>query len=301
MDQGENLLLRAVSVVVVVLALVILIPQASAGFKTPPTFDLETSNNLAGSTDAIYTLRAENPDQAEDAFGLSITIPAGYSIGEVFMTGKSQVRVMSAYGSCPSWTGDADVTTTSTPGQFKMAHGAITIGEIVVTAPSTTGQGKMEMTFSGSYSLMNRGCHGELTTAKGFFINPSEAGTYTWAPSTAVPKSGSSVMMEPKSGYTQSITIAGIDTTTSLTTAETESSATTQVASSTSIQVTTTIPEQTSTFMTTAYTTMIETGAPTVAPPPSGGQLPMELLAGGVAVAVVIAAAAILLLRRKSR
>lgn len=57
------------------LVLVMLVPQADASFTETPLFDLKTSSNLAGATDALYTLHVENRDQSEDAASLFITIP----------------------------------------------------------------------------------------------------------------------------------------------------------------------------------------------------------------------------------
>jgi len=53
---------KSVILVVLILVFVVSAPQANASFTKPPTFDLVTSSNLAGATDAIYTLHLENPD-----------------------------------------------------------------------------------------------------------------------------------------------------------------------------------------------------------------------------------------------
>jgi hypothetical protein len=140
---------KLVHLVVVMLLSLVLIPQANAGFTKTPTFDLQTSSNLAGATDAVYVLRAENVDLSQDAAGLSFTIPAGYSVGQEFITNKAGVKAISAYGSCPQWTGQAGVTTTTTPRNFLISYGGMTLGGIIITEPTATTQGKMEMTFTG--------------------------------------------------------------------------------------------------------------------------------------------------------
>lgn len=291
---------RFVSIVVVMLVLVMLVPQADASFTETPLFDLKTSSNLAGATDALYTLHVENRDQSEDAASLFITIPAGYSVDHRFITNKAGIKAMSAYGSCPDGSGQANVATTTTLGRFLMSAMSMTVGEITVSEPTSTTQGSVEMTFVGSYTIMNHGCYGDITPVKGFFINPSTPGTYAWAPSIADPKSGLSATTVPRSGFSQTVTIVSTGPTTSLTTTETQSPATTQTVTSTSLQVTTSTLTQTTTAQTTMYTTSSETEAPTTTQAPPTGQLPMELLAA-VAVIVIIAAGAILFLRRRKR
>jgi len=291
-------LTRLVSLVVVMLVLVMLVPQADAKFTKTPIFDLKTSSSLAGATDALYTLHIENLDQSEDAAGLSITVPAGYSVDHRFITNKTGIKVMSAYGSCPGGSATASVVTTTTPSRLLMSAMGTTVGEITVSEPTSTTQGSLEMTFVGIYTVMNRGCYGDITPVKGFFINPSTPGTYAWAPSIANPKSGPSVTMVPRSGFSQTVTIVGTGATTSVTTTETQSPATTQTVTSTSVQVTTSTPAQTSAAQTTMQTTSSETEIPTTTQAPPTGQLPMELLAAA-AVIVIIAAGAILVLRRR--
>jgi hypothetical protein len=281
------------------LVLVMLVPQANAKFTKTPIFDLRTSSSLAGATDALYTLHIENRDQSEDATSLSITVPAGYSIDQKFITNKAGIKAMSAYGSCADWSGQASVVTTTTPGRLLMAAMGTTVVEITVSEPTSTTQGIIEMTFVGIYTIMNRGCHGDITPVKGFFINPSTPGTYAWAPSIANPKSGPSATMEARSGFSQTVTIVGTGATTSVTTTETQSPGTTQTATSTSVQVTTSTPAQTTAAQTTIRTTPSETETPTTTQAPPTGQLPTELLAAAVAVIVIIAAGAILVLRRK--
>ena len=284
---------KLVSLVVVMLVFVVLVPQANAGFKTPPTFDLTTSSNLAGATDAVYVLRAENPDQSDDAFGLVITIPTGYSIGPSFITNKAGMKVISAIGSCPGWSGQAAVATTTTPGQFTLSFGAMTLGKVIITAPTATAPGKMEMTFTGSYSLVNRGCYGDLTTAKGFFINPSTPGAYAWRPSMAQPTSGAAVEMLPRPGLTQTIEIVGPSVTTQAVTSTTESSTApaTTVLPRTTTQ--TTVQPATTTVVVEPETTT------TTQPAPTGGGFPTETLAIVAVVLIVIIAGAVYALRRR--
>jgi len=287
------LMTKLVSLVVVMLVFIVLVPQASAGFKTPPTFDLTTSSNLAGATDAVYVLRAENPDRSDDAFGLAIIIPTGYSIGQNFITNKAGMKVISAYGNCPDWSGQAAVATTTTPGQFTLSYGPMTFGKVIITSPSAATPGKMEMTFTGTYSLVNRGCYGELTTAKGFFINPSTPGTYTWGPSMAQPTSGAAVEMAPRPGFTQTIEIVGPSVTTQTVASTTESS---------TVPATTVMPSTTTqTTVQPATTTVVvepETST-TTQPAPTGGGFPTEMLAIVAVVLIVIIAGAVYALGRR--
>ena len=284
---------KLVSLVVVMLVFVVLVPQANAGFKTPPTFDLTTSSNLAGATDAVYVLRAENRDQSEDASLLAIIIPAGYSIGQSFITDKAGIKAMSVYGSCPEGSGRAGAVTTTTPGLFTIPWRGITEGKITIIAPSATAEGKMEVTFSGGYSVVNRGCYGEFTTAEGFFINPSTPGACTWGPSTAQPTSGPKIEMVPRPSFTQTVEIVGPSVTTQTVTSTTESSTVpaTTVVPPTTTQ--TTVQPATTTVVVEPETTTTTQSAPT------GGGFPTEMLAIVAVVLVVIIAGAVYALRRR--
>jgi len=282
-----------VSLVVVMLVFMVLVPQANAGFKTPPTFDLTTSSNLAGATDAVYVLRAENRDPSEDASFLVIVIPAGYSIGQSFITEKAGVKAMSVYGSCPEGNGRAGVITTTTPGLFSVSWRGIAEARITIVAPSATAQGKMGVTFSGGYSIVNRGCYGEFTTEKGFLINPSTPGTYTWGPSTAQPTTGPKIEMVPRRGFTQTVEIVGPSVTTQTVTSTTESS---------TVPATTVVPPTTTqTTVQPATTTVVvepETST-TTQPAPTGGGFPTEMLAIVAVVLIVIIAGAVYALGRR--
>jgi hypothetical protein len=209
---------KKISLVVAMLMLLALMPGADASFTKPPTFDLTASSNLVSATDAAYSLYLANPDPSENAIGVSIVIPAGYSVGQQFITSKAGIQVGSGGGTCQMGSGEGPVKTTTTPGRFSMSAGGMTIGEIIITQPTMTSQGKMEVSFSGPYSSVNHGCNGGLEMGKGFFINPSTPGTYAWAPSIANPKSGPPVTMAPRSGYSQSVTIVSSATTTTGTT-----------------------------------------------------------------------------------
>jgi len=284
---------KLVSLVVVMLVFVVLMSQASAGFTKTPTFDLTTSSNLAGATDAVYTLRAENRDESEDASALAIAIPAGYSIGQSFITNKPGVKAMSVYGKCPEGSGEAGVTTTTTPGLFSASWRGIAEVRIAIVAPGATAQGKMEVTFSEGYSLVNRDCYGEFTTAKGFLINPSTPGTYMWAPSTAHPTSGPGIEMVPRPGFTQTVEIVGPSVTTQAVTSTTESP---------TVPATAVVPPTTTqTTLQPATTTVVvepETST-TIQPSPAGGGLPTEMLAIVAVVPIVIIAGAVYALRRR--
>ena len=196
------------SLFVLVLVLIALTPLVEANFSNPPTFDLTTSSNTAGATTAVYSIFLQNPDPAEDANNVSIAIPAGYSVGPQFITSTVGIPVGSVSGACPMGSGGGSVVTTSTPGQFAMVVMGMTIGQIIITQPTATTQGKMGFLFRGRYGFDDHGCHGNFMMLAGFFINPSTSGTYSWAPSSAIPTTGSPVVMAPRPGYSQNVTIA---------------------------------------------------------------------------------------------
>lgn len=204
--------------VIAMLVLVLLVPRAYASFTTLPTFDLTTSSNLVGATDAIYSLFLSNPDVSEDAINVSIVIPEGYSIDQQFITSKAGVQAGSVSGACGSGPGTGDVMTTTTPGQFSISVVSgeydFIIGKITVIQPTMASRGQIAVSFSGRYALVNHGCHASIEMGKGFFINPSAPGTYAWTPSSVNPTSGSPVTMAPRPGFSQSVTIVGSVTTT---------------------------------------------------------------------------------------
>jgi len=286
-------------VFVVALVFFILVPQANASFTKIPMFDLITTSNLPGATDAVYTLHLENPDRSEDALTVSITVPAGYSVNQKFITDKSGIKAGSAYGNCPEGSGRANILTTTTRGHFTISFSGMATVDIVVGEPTPATSGTMEFRFVGTYAILNHGCYGEISTAEGFFVNPSTPGTYAWAPSTATPKSGPTVVMEPRSGFSQIITILGAGATTSATTAETQIPSTTQAVTSTSAQLTTSIPRQTTTTQTRVQMTSSETEMPTTTETPLTGQLPLELIAAGIVVIIIVAAGAVLAFKRR--
>lgn len=275
------------------LVLLIAVPCARAGFSATPTFDLTTTSNLAGATDAVYTLHLANPDRSEIVLSSTITIPAGYSIDQKFITSRSGIKVGLAYGHCPEGSRQADVVTTTSPGHLKISFMSMAAASIVVSEPTQTASGTMEFTFTGEYAMMNSGCYADITPSKGFFVNPSAPGTYKWSPSTAQPRSGPVAEMVPRSGLTQTIEIIGPPLTTQIMTSTIESSIvpTTTVLSSTS--QTTLLPA------TTTLVSMTESETTTVQPPATGGAFPIETLAVVAIVLVVLVAVAFYALKRR--
>jgi hypothetical protein len=87
-------------------------------------------------------------------------------------------------------------------------------GDIMITQPTQTQSGKIDLAFTMGYSIVNHGCRGDLKWASGFFINPSAPGDYAWAPSTASPSAGQPATMTPRSGQTQVVSISGSATST---------------------------------------------------------------------------------------
>ncbi len=250
----------------------LLVPQASADFTKTPIFDVRTDcldprycgDADAGVVDAIYVLYLENPDQSEDVVSVSITIPAGYSIGPRFITDKAGILAMSGVSKSPQlWTTQLSVVTTTTPLHFLISATGATLGEITIIEPDNgknpATPGRMEMRFSGVIALMNHGCSADIKTESGFFINPESPGTYSWAPSIANPTSGKSVNMVPRSGGSQTVEIfphglhwKKLENTTSLATTEIQSSTAMETVATTSTAVTITVPVQTAVVQMTA-------------------------------------------------
>jgi hypothetical protein len=254
---------RLVALFVLIVVFALLVPQASADFTKIPTFDLRPDCQYcdeAGVVDTIYTFHLENPDQSEDVVSVSIAIPIAYSIDPRFITNKTGITAMSGYASNPQLgTTQLNVVTTNTPGRFLISAMGTTLGEITIIEPSSTTPGKMEMKFSGVVAVMNHGCSAEIKTETGFFINPSRLADYVWAPSIANPTSGKSVIMEPRSGLSQVVTILphGLhwrksENTTSLATTETQSSTAMETVATTDAAVTTMVLVQTAVVQTTA-------------------------------------------------
>ncbi len=276
-----------------------MVPQANASFVKIPIFDLVTTSDVAGATDAVYTLHLENPDPSEIVVTASIMVPVGYSVDQEFITSKSGIKAGSAFGHCPEGSSHANMVTTTTPGRFTISFMSRATVHIIVSEPTPTTPGTMEFTFSGQYALLNPGCYADFSPAKGFFVNPSTLGAYVWAPSTAAATSGSPVTMESRPGFSQTVTIVGTGETTSVTATEVEPSVTTQADIMTSVQPVTTTPVQTTVAQTTVQTTSSVIEVETTVQPPAGGQLPMELIAGAVALVVIIAAAGFFIVRRR--
>jgi hypothetical protein len=195
-----------------ILAIVILVPQFSVGSTVSPTFDLVTSSNMAGATDATYTLHVENPVQSPGMIGFSIAIPAGYSIGQIFITNTAGIVAMSAKGSCPQGSGTASIVTTTTALTYSLSVPGVAGGSVKVGEPTATSPGAIQIALTG-FAVGNSGCSFDLTAVSGFFLNPPTPGTYAWAPSSANPTSGSPVTMAPRQGFSQNVTIVGSATT----------------------------------------------------------------------------------------
>jgi hypothetical protein len=201
------------------LAMVILVPQFGAASTASPTFDLVASSNVAGASDATYTLHVENPVESPGMVGFTITIPAGYSIGQKFITNTAGIVAMSAKGSCPQGSGTASIATTTTTLTYSLSVPGVAGGSVKVNEPTATSPGAIQITLTG-FAVGNSGCSFDLTSVSGFFLNPPTPGTYAWAPSSANPTSGSPVTMAPRQGFSQNVTIGGSATITTSSTTE---------------------------------------------------------------------------------
>ena len=186
------------------------ISPVGAAFTNPPTFDLTTSNNVAGATDAVYTFHFENPDSAEIAVSFWVVVPAGYFVNPSYMTTTPGIIVMAGYYdivgdySAP-YLGTVEIKTTTTSGIFEIFRNGVSEGSLVLILPTPTTPGS----FGGILPSLNDGFWGEVSTAAGFLINPSTPGLYTWGPNTATPSSGPTVPMNPRGGKTNQVTIIG--------------------------------------------------------------------------------------------
>jgi len=288
----REIAMKRIGVLIVVLLTSPAIVQYAFGVsEVPPTFDLSTSSNLAGATDAVYTFHVENRDSST-SIALSMVIPAGYSLNSMYNT-KSGITVMKGNGwILTPWGGHLVgmlftimVTTTSTPGHYRgivfSIIGALS-SEVLLTEPTPTAPGKLDVrgvSIKGTLSL-------DLSTVPGFFINPLTPGDYTWGPSYANSTSGQRVASVPRPGFTQKVTI--IDT--SVTTQPTTSRAT-SVASESS----TTIQRPTTTMSQTQPTTIqtVTAGYDTL----TGLLTPISVIEAVVVIVIVVAAA--LLVRTK--
>lgn len=278
--------------------LLVIAPYALADFAVTPTLDVTSSSNLPGATDAVYTFHFENPDKSTGVSALSTVIPAGYSIGPAFITTKQGVTIMKGKAGQVGGMLSAPFTIESTT---TLDHYLTTISamiytfhaDVVLTEPTATAQGKLEFQIP-SISLMGNAVFLDASTVPGFFINPSNPGTYTWGPSLAIPIGGASVATVARSGFTQAVTIIGPSATTQTATAAATSTASPATTVATQTPTTTVV---TQTPATTAQTIM--TQPETTTAQPTGGGLPTETLIGLVVLIVIVAGAAVYVLRRK--
>jgi hypothetical protein len=219
---------RTSLLIAVILMLLVTAPRAFADFAVTPTLDLTTSSNLAGATDAVYTLHFENADTSTGVVSFSLAIPAGYSVNPAYITNQPGITIMT--GSAGQLNGflrgQITVATTSTPRHY-IATVSGYQAEAVLTEPTSTAQGKLEVSIP-SIPVVGNAVFLEVSTVPGFFINPSTPGTYTWGPSLANPTSGPAVATIPRSGFTQTVTIvAPSGTTEAATTMTSETTAAT--------------------------------------------------------------------------
>jgi len=288
---GRSIMKRVYLLIVPMLMVLITAPHSFAGFSDTPTLDLTASSNLAGATDAVYTFHFENTDKSTHVVDFLLLIPAGYSVNPTYVTKKSGITIMTGKaGELGGFlSGTLKVTTTSMSGHY-VADVSSFKAELVLTVPTPTAEGALEISIPSVPGVGNA-VFLEASTVPGFFINPSEPGTYTWGPSLADPASGPSVATVPRPSFTQTVTIVGPSTTT-------EPAATTSVsaASPTTIVTTSTfvLPETTGeTVVTEPETTTMQ--AASAGKGPSTGTLAIL----GVVLIAVFAGAAIYALRRK--
>lgn len=181
-------------------------PASKAPFITAPTVDLVTSSNIAGATNAVYTFHAENRDSVESVSALHIRVPAGYSINATYLTNLAGIVVMTGVygriGKPPSGTGR--IVTTAIPGRFDVYSDSVLRLTSTIVAPTATTPGDI----GALLAVLNSGYYADFNTIPGFFINPSAPGVYVWGPNTATPTAGTTVAMNPRSGFTNEVAIA---------------------------------------------------------------------------------------------
>jgi hypothetical protein len=204
---------RIALLITTVLMLLAIAPYALADFAATPTLDVTTSSNHPGATDAVYTFHIENTDKSTTLTSLSTVIPAGYSVNPEFITTKPGITIMKGKAGAPNGFLSAPFTveTTTKPDNYLTTINAIVAvyhSEIVLTEPTSTAEGKLEIQIP-SVPLIGNAVFLDASTVPGFFINPSTAGNYTWGPSLASPASGPAVAMVARPGYTQTVTITG--------------------------------------------------------------------------------------------
>lgn len=188
-----------------------LIVSARADFATSPTLDLTTSSQTAGAN-AVYSFHVQNNDSSMSAKAFNVTIPAGCLITFPLianMTLAGLVGDAGQIGFSPIVSFHAN--TTSTPGKFRIYGNLIGstavffMGNVSVKSPTLTLAGYVSGSLNPGYYLPNKWYVDLLINV----MNPSNPGTYVFGPNTVTPATGNVTSMNPRSGYTNSITILG--------------------------------------------------------------------------------------------
>ena len=181
-------------------------------FTVTPTFDLTTSSNITGATNAVYEFHGADNDTSVAISNLSVVIPAGYVVNPAYLTTTPGILVMNISGGIigkpPSGkTGNA--TTTTTSGTFNVYGEGKLVGNSTLVAPTSTSNGSLTFVFPQRVANFTEGRYVDLITVPGLLINPTSPGVYNWT-ATATPGGfppNDPVKMIARPGYSQSITI----------------------------------------------------------------------------------------------
>jgi hypothetical protein len=179
-------------------------PVKSQGL--PPTLDLTASPPCVCSTSAVYTFHVENP-MTTAIVSITVTIPAGYTINPAYLTSTAGIIVATGVGgfiSPHSTIYTMALKTTATSGTFEMFVDGSSEGFGIITIlPTQTTPGL----WVGLFTEIPANVWGEVTFVQGFFTNPCTVDAYSWSPNNALYGERVSVTLNPRTGYTNVVTI----------------------------------------------------------------------------------------------
>ena len=181
-------------------------------FTASPTFDLTTSSNIAGATNATYEFYGEDPNPSVAISNFTVVIPAGYAVNPTYLTTTPGILVMNGsggtIGSPPAGNG-GNATTTTTSGSFAVWVKGHNVGTATLLAPTPMDNGSLTFVFPASITNFTEGGYVDLITVPGLLVNPTSPGVYTWSAEAypGGPPPNDAVTEVARSGYSQSITI----------------------------------------------------------------------------------------------
>jgi hypothetical protein len=168
------------------------------------TLDLTASSPCVCSTSGIYTFHIENPSETPFPTGITVTIPAGYTVNPAYMTSTAGIVVATGVGGTisPHTSNVAIVIkTTTTSGVFELFSDGTSLGTGTLTPPTQTTAGQWVQMFP----TVAGNSWGEVSLISGFLTNPCTAGTYSWAPTIIINERAAPI--NPRTGYSYVVTI----------------------------------------------------------------------------------------------